>query len=47
MRMVRRSVDVPTVLESLGFTIAFIAEGLDTSDQDRQDFSFISVENLV
>lgn len=35
------------VLESLGFKIADIPEGLDTSAQPRQDFAFISFENLT
>ncbi|MDJ0318317.1 Fe2+-enterobactin ABC transporter substrate-binding protein [Arthrobacter antibioticus] len=35
------------VLDSLGFKIADVPEGLDTSDQARQDFAFISFENLT
>lgn len=36
-----------TVLESLGFTVADIPEGLDTSAEARQDFAFVSFENLT
>ncbi len=35
------------VLESLGFKIAEVPEGLDTSEKARQDFAFVSFENLT
>lgn len=35
------------VLESLGFKIADVPEGLDTSEKARQDFAFVSFENLT
>ncbi|WOF22961.1 Fe2+-enterobactin ABC transporter substrate-binding protein [Microbacterium betulae] len=35
------------LLESLGFAIAAAPEGLDTSEQARSDFAFLSVENAV
>ncbi|MDO5744045.1 MAG: Fe2+-enterobactin ABC transporter substrate-binding protein [Micrococcaceae bacterium] len=35
------------LLESLGFKIAEIPEGLDTSEQAREDFAFVSFENLT
>lgn len=35
------------VLTSLGFKIADVPDGLDTSDQAREDFAFVSFENLT
>lgn len=35
------------LLTSLGFDVAYAPEDMDTSEQSRQDFAFLSIENTV